>query len=115
MKGTKLWQQAHSPLIQGRSRRERPFFTEWLLACVLSLLIGGLAVYLLRGQPGVPSESSQLLQVWVIPGLAGAAIGAGFGVWLAEQMGWRPRWVTGLVAAVVLMPAAVWLAVVVFK
>lgn len=43
MRGTKLWQAAGSPLIQGRSRYERPFGPDLLSALAVGLLAGVLA------------------------------------------------------------------------
>ena len=34
---TKLYQRAGSPLIHGRSRYERPFWTQWALACLTGM------------------------------------------------------------------------------
>lgn len=104
MKGTRLYQRAHSPLIEGRSRRERPFARDWGIAALVAVSVG-LATVVLWQFGELPVIDVVLAAV--VPMLPGAAIGAALGVWLARGMGWSPIWVTGAVVGVVL-EATVW-------
>lgn len=103
---TRLFQRAGSPLIQGQSRTERPFFASWVTASLLTLLcLVVLAVVLSFGKvAGVPAYLRQgwgFLRDAGLPSLAATALG----VWLARNMGWRRQWLagasTGLLVALV--------------
>lgn len=104
MRGTRLWQRASSPLIEGRSRRERAFSADWFVGAALGWL-GVLALALLLSAVRGASTAGVYVGVAVELGLPlalGAAAGSLGGVWLARQMGWRPSWLSGLIGAGVL-------------
>ncbi len=90
MKGTKLWQDTGSPLIAGRSRRQKSPWREWSLATLCALGVSVAACYALGWVP-LEVESAAAL-AWLVPG---AAAGAWLGVWLARNMGWRRIWLVG--------------------
>ncbi len=104
MRGTKLWQDAGSPLIRGRSRAERSFSRDWMTATAVGFLAGCAVAAAFLVYKGAPWETA-LRTVW-LPALPASFIGAAIGVPIARQFGWRRRWVTGAVVAVVLAVAA---------
>lgn len=117
MKGTRLWQKSGSPLISGRSRRERPFWQQVLLAWVCAVAVTVvLAVVLVEmfdlSAPGAPVDGLPTAASALVGSLAYAAVpslvGSLFGVWLARNMGWRRPWVAG--ASVAVLAALLWLA-----
>lgn len=85
MKGTQLWQGIGSPLIEGRSRRPRPFWRPWLGAAIVSAVSVGLAAWMLYGVRG-----SDMCVV-------ASAVGAGLGVAIGRRLEWRSTWVLGVV------------------
>lgn len=106
MKGTKLWQEAGSPVIQGQSRFRRPFLNVWvhsallasasLLALLVALLVfpGELAVAFTAA---IPSALTAL--VYALPGMAtGTLLGTAFG----RAIGSRKPWYFGALAGLVL-------------
>jgi hypothetical protein len=109
VKGTKLWNQPRSPLIQGRSRRERPFWTDWIAGGVCGLGIGLLLAITLL----VPKDASlvEVTRAVAIPVLAGTAAGSAMGVWVAGAFGWHPKWVTGGVCGTAVALVATWIAI----
>ena len=104
-RSTKLFQQPRSPLIQGQSRMDRPFWQPWLVG-VLGLAVWILATIYLSsfadgsGTGSVWQEASSAWLVdlpWlVIGGVAGSAIG----VVVARAWGIRHRWVLAVAAAI---------------
>jgi len=108
VKGTRLWSQPRSPLIQGRSRRERPFWADWGAAAVLGALAGAVAGATLLAPDGADWVAA--LQAAAIPLVLGAAVGGAIGVQLAAAFGWYPRWIGAAAIAAVASVAAVWLA-----
>ena len=106
MKGTRLWNQPRSPLIQGRSRRERPFWADWLAAVVVGIAVGAFVAGTLLAPAGVTFVAALAsAAVWVV---LGAAVGAAGGVWVAIGFGWHPRWVSGAIVSGILAVAAAW-------
>ena len=85
MKGTRLWQGAGSPLIQGRSRQLRPLWQPWLGAVLLTVV------------------ASNAVALWVYKAVpveffaVGSGFGALAGVWVARRLGWRTAWALGAV------------------
>jgi predicted MFS family arabinose efflux permease len=96
--GTRLYQSPRSPLIQGRSKRERPLWESWLagacgggviIAVTLVVASRSLRVY---GTPfGVPLG-------WVA---VGTVVGSAIGSLVGRSFGWRWRWVPAVVAGVI--------------
>jgi hypothetical protein len=100
VKGTKLWQAPGSPIIQGRSRTERPFWERWLAAAVGAVaLVFAVGLLLALREPGVAlgAALSSVALTYLLPALPGAAVGAALGVWLSRTMGWRRHWLVGSV------------------
>jgi hypothetical protein len=99
VKGTKLWQDPGSPIIQGQSRRARPAWNDWLPAWLLSTAaVVALALLLKFG----------VTPLWaLVLGPLGALVGAIAGVLVARSMGWRPAWIAGALLGVVLGAAAI--------
>ncbi len=97
---TRLFQAAGSPLIQGHSRYERRFWTQWLLACLVAVP----GVYLVHGlmtvlrSPQTPFDSFDSIATWLadpaIP-LAATLGASAVAVWLARFMGWPRPWLYG--------------------
>lgn len=110
MKGTKLWNAPRSPLIQGRSRRENPFSSDWLVGASAAFIVSALAAGLFLTDKGA-SWSTVSNQV-VVPALVGAAAGGALGVRLSTGFGWHPRWLGGALLGSMLGVAAVAVAVV---
>lgn len=102
MKGTRLYQRAHSPLIEGRSRRERPLSYEWASGLALALGVTVALYALTQSAPLSLMGDAAFWKATIAPVLVGAALGAWLGALLARQMGWRPPWTTGAITALVL-------------
>ncbi|PKQ20609.1 MAG: hypothetical protein CVT66_04055 [Actinobacteria bacterium HGW-Actinobacteria-6] len=104
---TKLYQRAQSPLIQGRSKRERPFWQPLLLAFAaamfLPLFVWWLITMIAGAQPG---EAIALLGADFVtilaPMLPGALVGSYVGVWGARQWASRRAWLVGALMGAVL-------------
>ena len=82
MKGTKLWQAAGSPIIQGRSRRQRPAWQQWAPAWIVSAALVGALLY---AAPAFAGGSPYAAASCVI----GALVGSVVGVEITRAMGWR--------------------------
>ncbi len=106
MKGTKLWNQPRSPLIQGRSRRERPFWADWLAAVSVGVVVGVVVGGTLLAPDGVTFLTAAISAA--AGAVLGAAVGAAAGVWLASGFGWHPRWLSGAIASGVLAVVVTW-------
>ncbi len=93
MKGTKLWQAPGSPIIQGRSRNQRPSWQQWLPAALVSAAIVVGYLYVSASQSGGSP--------WLFVGaLVGAFLGALLGVRFTRSMAWRFPAAWGAVAGV---------------
>jgi hypothetical protein len=107
VKGTRLWNQPRSPLIQGRSRRERPFWADWLAAVSIGVVVGAVVAGTLLAPAGVAFLTAVTsAAARIVPG---AAVGAAGGVWVASGFGWHPRWVSGAIASAIVAVGATWL------
>ncbi len=110
VKGTRLWQAPGSPIIQGRSRTERPFWERWLGAAfgAMAIVFIGALLLALR-EPGVAfgSALSGVALTFLLPALPGAAVGAALGVWLSRTMGWRRHWLVGSIVGATLAVATI--------
>jgi len=110
VKGTKLWQAPGSPIIQGRSRTEKPFWERWLAAALgAEALVFAVAVLLALREPDVALGAilSSVALTYLVPAIPGAAAGAALGVWLSRTMGWRRHWLVGSVVGAVLAAATI--------
>lgn len=108
MKGTRLWQDTGSPLIRGRSRRDRALLLDMLIGCLWGTAAGGALAMVLSGTPGVRIFAQLGLPVIVagvvsafavalIPAFVGAAAGAYFG----KKMGYLRPWVSSAAVSVI--------------
>ena len=106
MKGTKLWQEAGSPVIQGQSRYRLPFLNVWLRSALLAsaTLIGVLIALL-----AVPGELSVTLALAVptaltayVYGLPGIAVGSLGGTLFGRVIGSRRAEYFGGLAGLIL-------------
>jgi hypothetical protein len=104
MKGTRLWQQAGSPLIVGESRRRRPFAKDWLVASAAAAAVGAVAIVAVMVWNGTGLETA-LRAVWM-PSVPAAAAGVLPGLWLADRMGWNNRWLSGAVFGTIIVAVA---------
>lgn len=116
MKGTRLWQDTGSPLISGRSRRERPFWHQVLVGWIAAVVaVAGIAVAveevggsrLIAVSGGLPVTLQLLIGAFAYASVPGA-IGSVCGVWLARNMGWHRPWLFG--AAIGVLGGLVWVA-----
>ena len=85
---TSLYQAPRSPLIQGRTRWERPLWQPWLGGAVVTGVL--LVVFLWvrpTSQGAVLTPDAAL--AWLV---AGIVLGSGLGAALARLWGWRMRW-----------------------
>jgi len=103
VKGTRLWKPAGSPLIQGRSRRERPFAFDWLVGALLGFLVGFAGVVGVMVYTGTDLETS-LVTVW-LPALLSAVAVAALGVSAGRRFGWHPRWIAAALMATLVVLA----------
>jgi hypothetical protein len=97
VKGTRLYNAPRSPLIQGRSRRERPFSSDWIAAGVVGFGVAVVVAGLFFADKGA-SATTLAAQV-MVPALLGALLGGALGVGAARAFGWHPRWISGAVFA----------------
>ena len=101
---TRLFQRAGSPLIQGRSRYERPVWVDWVVAYAVTLvaLYAAHTVSTLLDPSQRFLESPRAILVWVAslaPALVAALPGVAAGTWLARMLGWRGAWLAGAVCS----------------
>lgn len=104
-RGTKLYQQPRSPLIQGHSKTEQPVWREWLKGIALGAAFTGVlfAIYSIL-VPGTAFSIGGLSTTGVVAGVLGgtlislgpAVVAALLGVLLARRMGWRRQWFVGM-------------------
>lgn len=94
MRGTKLWQQAGSPIIQGRSRTAKPFWADavraLLFGIVLCVAIALLAARSLEGGRLLDQMlllGRPLVLFGILPSLAA--------VWLSRSLRAGTPWVVG--------------------
>ncbi|MBE0417043.1 MAG: hypothetical protein IBX63_04700 [Coriobacteriia bacterium] len=107
-RGTKLFQAPRSPLIQGRSRTQRPWWQPYLVSVALGLAwpVASLFPVEFAAQEdtaGVGDLLSDVLVKWFegLPVLVPAVLlGAAAGVMVAGGWGIRYRWIPGMVGAV---------------
>jgi hypothetical protein len=87
---TDLYQRPRSPLIQGRTRWERPLWESWLAGACFS------------GAAALTAWYAAKLPLMALAWAVGAAVVfAGFGSLLARLWGWRMRWIGATLAGLV--------------
>ncbi|MDY0088421.1 MAG: hypothetical protein RBS78_07740 [Coriobacteriia bacterium] len=108
-RGTKLFQEPGSPLIQGRSRIRRPGWQPFVVgvACALawSFLSHVLTTFALEGYPANPADVlAQTARAWFDAGLVwlvpSAMFGALIGMAIATMWGLRQRWIAAGIGGV---------------
>jgi hypothetical protein len=107
-RGTKLFQAPGSPLIQGRSRAQRPWWQPYVVSVALGLAWPIVSIFPVElAAHGDASEVgallSDVLAAWIesLPVLVPAAlIGASLGVLVGGMWGIRHRWIPGAIGAV---------------
>ncbi len=109
-RSTRLYQQARSPLIQGRSKRERPIWQQFARAIVVALVSPLFLWWLITMIAGAqPGEALALLAsdifVLLLPMLPGAILGSVVGVLGAREWGSRRPWLPGAILGAVLAGA----------
>jgi hypothetical protein len=93
LKGTKLWQAPGSPIIQGRSRNQRPSWQQWVPAGLISAAVAVGYLYVSAPQSGGSP--------WLFAGAIMAAfLSALLGVHFTRSMAWRFPAAWGAVAGV---------------
>ncbi len=109
MKGTKLWQEAGSPVIQGQSRYRRPFLNVWARSALLAsaTLVGLLVVLLVfPGSTALPLFAAITVAltafVYSLPGIAlGTLLGTAFGRAIGSRKAWYFGGLAGLILGVI--------------
>lgn len=111
MKGTKLWQAPGSPVIQGRSREQRPFLNVWAFSAAAAalVLLGALFLYgVFPGDGAVPAMSalstSLTFLTYALPGLA---VGSLLGTAFSRAIGTRRAWLGGCLLGVIIGGVAI--------
>ncbi len=102
MRYTNLYQTPRSPLIQGRTRWERPLWQSWLGgASAAALSFAAVCAVVLR---------ISLAELPLLVAALALVAGSGLGALLARLWGWRLRWVwAGLLAVIAAtVSCAVW-------
>lgn len=107
--GTKLFQEPGSPLIQGRSRTQRPGWQPFLVgvACALGWSFVSHLLHALALADSTSDRAgllSQTVSAWFATGLLwlvpSAMAGALIGIMVAVRWGFRRRWVVASVGGV---------------
>lgn len=109
VRGTKLWQSAGSPIIQGRSRTDKPFWQDWLGAVVLATVLATAYEILVTG---AFSSADAALREGALTAFQSVVVGVvptAAAVWLSRQLRWGRPIPTGAIlgAAVVIVYVAV--------
>jgi hypothetical protein len=107
-RGTKLFQAPRSPLIQGRSRAQRPWWQPYLVSVALGLAWPIVSIFPVElAAQGDTAEIGKLLSdvvaAWIegLPVLVPAVLlGAALGVLIGGTWGIRLRWIPGAIGAV---------------
>lgn len=107
-RGTKLFQAPGSPLIQGRSRTQRPWWQPYLVAVVVglawplvALLPSVLEAY--EAAPEVATIAGDVLDAWIdaLPVLVPSVLaGSALGIVVSGVWGIRHRWVPAAACAI---------------
>ena len=111
MKGTKLWQSPGSPIIQGRSRRQRPFWQPWSSGIAVScVLVGffGLALSAETGAVGLALSGVAGAFATAAAAFPGAFVLAAVGVWFTRRIGTRQPWIVATMFGLIGGLTSVW-------
>jgi hypothetical protein len=107
---TNLYQAPRSPLIQGRTRWERPLWQAWLGGAVVALAVGSAFLVAASASLRGGGAAAGVFPAAAVSGIVGVLVGAGLGSLEGRLLGWRWRWVAaallglaGLALALVLM------------
>lgn len=101
-KGTKLWMEPRSPLIQGRSRMQRPLWRDWLATSLgASAIAAPLSVWLFDGLS--VAEGGGIVAATVVASF----VIAGPVVWFIRKLGARNPWRGSAVVTAGLAPLAI--------
>ena len=112
MKGTKLWQSPGSPIIQGRSRRQRPFWQAWASGVAVScVLVGflGLAFSAQTGAAGLALTGLAGAFATAAAAFPGATVLAAMGAWFTRRIGTRQPWIVATMFGVAGGLVSVWM------
>lgn len=104
-RGTRLYQQPRSPLIQGHSARERPFWQPWLVGVLVvgAWIAATVVLSAADNGAGAGSVFRYAAQAWQadLPWLIGGGIiGSALGVAFAKAWGFRARWLLAILFGV---------------
>ncbi len=108
MRGTKLWQQAGSPIIQGRSRTEHQFWQDWLGAMGLALALY-MAVDAIVSPP--PEPLTRALTTIAGSALACAQLAivpTALGTWISRTLRISRPWLLGGVLGALVAAGLMW-------
>lgn len=95
---TSLYQSPRSPLIQGRTRWERPLWQPWLAGAVVSGVGAGAFLVWLQPRVGASGEVTTLAPAAIWLALLAVVAGAGIGAATGRSLGWRWRWLAAALA-----------------
>ncbi|MCE5203504.1 MAG: hypothetical protein ABFC80_06615 [Coriobacteriales bacterium] len=106
-KTTRLYQQARSPLIQGRSKKARPWGADVARGVVVALPVTFAYSLVLHTGSGLALDvAASRVAADAIPlavmGLGGGFVGAAIGVSVARAWGSQRAWAAGIACAVVM-------------
>jgi hypothetical protein len=99
---TSLYQSPRSPLIQGRTRWQRPLWQAWLGGSAIAIGALALVTYVRAVGRRMPLSLDAAV-LWLA---VGALVGAAAGAALARLWGWRGRWLGSALGGLVLGSAA---------
>ena len=111
MKGTKLWQAPGSPIIQGRSRNQRPFWQAWAAGLAVScatVAFAGLALSAEAGTRGLVASGLAGVLATAAAAFPGATVLSAVGTWFTRRIGTRRPWIVSTLFGVVGGLASVW-------
>jgi apolipoprotein N-acyltransferase len=96
--GTRLFQATRSPLIQGRSKTERPMWQAWLAGVFVAGVVLAAAIWART----TSRDAAFVFDAAMGWSLGGVAIGSAMGCGLSRTLGWRRRWIGASLVALVI-------------
>jgi len=112
VKGTKLWQSPGSPIIQGRSRTQRPFWQAWavgLAASCAAVALLGVVFAAEASTAGIVATGFASVLANVAAAFPGATFLSAIGTWFSRRIGTRQTWVVATAFGVVGGLASLWM------